>query len=233
MLSAVGGCELSTTTHVKTAWKKFKDLQCVLSARHLSFKTHGRVYSSCVRSAMLYASETWPLTKPKPPASAAKRQGNDQTDLQCETARHCHHQVQWATCAAWHWGSGPHSEGEKTPMVWTCGTLQWCSQVSLWQVDGKRGPGRPKMTWKQLTERYCREWKLSVINPHDRHTWRSGVRFKFSPKFTITCLLCLSMNFILSADLSSYLWSDPRNGRDKFLGDMLISWIMNEWSYQI
>ena len=44
------------------------------------------------------------------------------------------------------------------------------------QVDGKRGTGRPKMTWKQLTERDCREWKLSAINPHDRHTWRSGVR---------------------------------------------------------
>ena len=44
------------------------------------------------------------------------------------------------------------------------------------QVDGKRGPGRPKMTWKQLTERDCREWKLSAINPHDRRTWRSGVR---------------------------------------------------------
>ena len=35
------------------------------------------------------------------------------------------------------------------------------------QVDGKRGPRRPKMTWKQLTERDCREWKLSAINPHD------------------------------------------------------------------
>ena len=44
------------------------------------------------------------------------------------------------------------------------------------QVDGKRGPGRPKMTWKQLTERDCREWKLSAIDPHDRHTWGSGVR---------------------------------------------------------
>ena len=44
------------------------------------------------------------------------------------------------------------------------------------QVDGKRGPGRPKMTWKQLTERDCREWKLSAINPHDRRTWRAGVR---------------------------------------------------------
>ena len=32
------------------------------------------------------------------------------------------------------------------------------------------------MTWKQLTERDCREWKLSAINPHDRHTWKSGVR---------------------------------------------------------
>ena len=37
------------------------------------------------------------------------------------------------------------------------------------QVDGKRGP---KMTWKQLTERDCRE----AIDHHDRHTWRSGVR---------------------------------------------------------
>ena len=44
------------------------------------------------------------------------------------------------------------------------------------QVDGKRGPGRPKMTWKQLTEKDCREWKLLAIDPHDRHTLRSGVR---------------------------------------------------------
>ena len=44
------------------------------------------------------------------------------------------------------------------------------------QADGKRVPGRPEMTWKQLTERNCRVWKLSAIDPHDRHTWRSGVR---------------------------------------------------------
>ena len=44
------------------------------------------------------------------------------------------------------------------------------------QVGGKHGPGRPKMTWKQLTKRDCREWKLSAINPHDRNIWRSGVR---------------------------------------------------------
>ena len=32
------------------------------------------------------------------------------------------------------------------------------------------------MTWKQLTKKDCREWKLSGIDPHDRDTWRSGVR---------------------------------------------------------
>ena len=66
------------------------------------------------------------------PMSAAKWHGNDQKDLQCQAARHCHHQIKWATCTARHWGSGPHSEGEKASLVWTCGTLQWCSQDSFW-----------------------------------------------------------------------------------------------------
>ena len=38
MLTAVGGCELSTATHLKTSWKKFKELLPVLSSGHLSFK---------------------------------------------------------------------------------------------------------------------------------------------------------------------------------------------------
>ena len=63
MLFAAGGCELSTTTRVKTAWKKFKELLPVLSSCHLSFKSCGRVYSSGFRNAMFHTSETWPLTR--------------------------------------------------------------------------------------------------------------------------------------------------------------------------
>ena len=63
MLSAGGGCEMAVTTRVKTAWKKFREPLPVLTSRHLSYKTRGHVYSSCVRCAMLHASETWPLTK--------------------------------------------------------------------------------------------------------------------------------------------------------------------------
>ena len=44
------------------------------------------------------------------------------------------------------------------------------------QIDGRQGAGRPKLTWKKLTERDCREWKLTTVDPQERSTWRSGVR---------------------------------------------------------
>ena len=71
MLSAAGGCELSTTTRVKTAWKKFKDLLPVLSSRHLSFKTRGHVYSLCAECNAPCQGDL-AIDKAEPPASAAK-----------------------------------------------------------------------------------------------------------------------------------------------------------------
>ena len=121
MLSAAGGCELSAKTRVKTAWKKFKDLLPVLSSRHLSFKTCGRLYSSCVRSAMLHASETWPLTKP----NFQRLQQNDRAMIR----QICNVRLQDIVTTR-------SNEllvrlGIEDPMVWTCGMLQWCSQDSL------------------------------------------------------------------------------------------------------
>ena len=177
MLSAAGGCELSTTTRVKTAWKKFKDLLPVLSSCHLSFKTRGCVYSSCVRSAMLHASETWPLTKPN--LQHLQRKDRAMIRRICNvrpqdivTTRSTELLVRLGI--------------EDLDLILKERRLRWYEHVERSngavktafdiQVDGKRGPGRPKMTWKQLIERDCREQKLSAINPHDRHSWRSGVR---------------------------------------------------------
>ena len=43
------------------------------------------------------------------------------------------------------------------------------------QIDGKHGPGMPKMTWKQLTgiAESGSAWLLTLMI---RHTWRFGVR---------------------------------------------------------
>ena len=38
------------------------------------------------------------------------------------------------------------------------------------QIDGKPGAGRPKQTWKKLTEKDCREWKLTTVDPQERST---------------------------------------------------------------
>ena len=154
MLSAAGGCELSTTTRVKTAWKKFKDLLPVLSSCQLSFKTCGHMYSSCVRSAMLHASKTWPLTKP----NLQRVQRNDRAMIRqiCNvgpqdivTTRSSDLLVRFGI--------------EDLELILKERRLRWYGHVEHSngaiktafdiQHDGKHGPGRPKMTWKQLTER--------------------------------------------------------------------------------
>ena len=90
MLSAAGGCELSTTTR-ENVLEEVQGYQFSFSATSLS-----RRMAACIahmRRAMLHASETWPLTKPNL-QRLQRNDGNDQTNLQCQAARHCHHQVQ-------------------------------------------------------------------------------------------------------------------------------------------
>ena len=43
-------------------------------------------------------------------------------------------------------------------------------------MAGGGGAGRPRLTWKKLTEKDCREWKLAIVDPQETSTWRSGVR---------------------------------------------------------
>ena len=38
------------------------------------------------------------------------------------------------------------------------------------QIEGRWGAGRPKLTWKKLTEKGFREWKLTTVDPQERST---------------------------------------------------------------
>ena len=140
----------------------------VLSSRNLSFKTHGRVYSSCMRSAMLHAKETWPLTK----LNLQHLLRNDRAMIrQICNVRPQDIVTNRSNVLLVRLGI------EDLDLILKERRLQWyghveCSNGAVKtafdiQVDEKSGPGRPKMTWKQLTEMDCREWKLSDINPHD------------------------------------------------------------------
>ena len=162
---------------MKTAWKKFKELLPVLTSRHLSYKTHGHVYSSCVRSAMIHASETWPLTK----TNLQRMQRNDRAMIRqiCSIKPEDVARVRSSELLA-------KLQLEDLDLILRERRLHWLGHVELSsgairtaydiQIDGKRGAERPKQTWKKLSEKDCREWKLTTVDPQERSTWRSGVR---------------------------------------------------------
>ena len=131
MLSAGEGCEITVTTCVKTAWKKFRQLLPVLTSRNLSYKTRGQVYSSCMQSAMLHASETWPLTK----TNLRRYQRSDRTMIRqiCSIKPENVAMVRSSELLA-------KLELEdlnlilretKASLVLACGVLLWCSQNSM------------------------------------------------------------------------------------------------------
>ena len=125
---------LSTTTRVKTTWKKFKDLLPVLSSGYLSFKTRGCMYSSCfgAQCSMPARLGHW-QSQTASVCSEMTGQWSDRSAMSDHKTLSPPGPVSYLCGLALR--TGPHSEGEKTPMVWICGTLQWCSQDSLWHTD--------------------------------------------------------------------------------------------------
>ena len=49
------------TARTRIGWTKFRECGELLYGRKFSLKMKGRIYQSCVRSEMLYGSETWCL----------------------------------------------------------------------------------------------------------------------------------------------------------------------------
>ena len=60
MLSQEGGCEHATLKRIQTGWLKFRELSGLLIGKGMSLKSKGIIYTTCIRPAMLYGSETWP-----------------------------------------------------------------------------------------------------------------------------------------------------------------------------
>ena len=91
------------------------------------FKTRGCVYNSCVQSAMLHDSETWPLTKP----NLQHLQWNDRAMIRhiCNLKPQDTVTIRFTELLA-----QLGIEREKASLVWTRGTLQQCSQDNLWHA---------------------------------------------------------------------------------------------------
>ena len=61
MLSSGVGAGEASRVRVRCAWKKFRELSPILTARGASLTLKGKIYSAYIRSSMIYGSETWPM----------------------------------------------------------------------------------------------------------------------------------------------------------------------------
>ena len=59
MIGGGGGAEEASRARVRSAWCKFRELAPFLTKRGASLTFKGLLCSVCVRSVMIYGSETW------------------------------------------------------------------------------------------------------------------------------------------------------------------------------
>ena len=126
---------------------------------------------------MLHASETWPLTK----TNLQRLQHNDRPMIRqiCSIKPEDVATVRSSELLA-------KLQLEDLDLILRERRLRWFGHVEPSsgairkacdiQIEGRWGAGRPKLTWKKLTEKDCCEWKLQTVDPQERSTWRSGVR---------------------------------------------------------
>ena len=61
---------------------KFKSLLPILTSKHVSLRTRGKVFNASVRSALLHGNETWASTAPD--LQRLRRNDNDPLDLRSQ-----------------------------------------------------------------------------------------------------------------------------------------------------
>ena len=154
-----GGCDLSVITRIRSAWGKFRELLPILTSRALSYITRGQIYSTYIRTVLLYASECWAPNV------------NDLLKLQ----RNDRAMIRW-TCNVRlkdHISSDSLLRKLGINNIQTLlryNRLRWfghvvrndgcINSITEFEVVGQRGRGRPKKTWKDTINNDLRHWKL-------------------------------------------------------------------------
>ena len=181
MLSAGGGCELAAITRCKCSWGKFRQLLPLLPNHHLPLLTRGKVYSSCVRSVMLHAAETWAMkvdtlnrlrrndramirwicnVRAKDEVSSDSlltKLGIQELDVVLRTSR-----MRW-------FGHVERSTG-------------WIAEVRKLNVVAQKRSGRPRKSWDEVLENDRKKLGMDSADPQNRSKWRGRLRERLVKK---------------------------------------------------
>jgi hypothetical protein len=164
MLSAGGGSELSSCVRIKTAWGKFRQLLPILSNHNLPYATRGKIYNSCVRSAMLHASECWPISKP----TLNRLTRNDRCMIRWMCGAKSEPSTDYALLLNTLGIPSLDTRLRANRLRWfghverNNGWLQQCRNIV---VPKTRRRGRPLTTWDDTVKEDIQAWHLSAVDP--------------------------------------------------------------------
>ena len=172
-LKTSGGSEAAVTARMRIGWIKFRECSELLLGKRFSLKIKARVYQSCVRSAILYGSETLCLRE-------------KEMDIFGRTER--------AMCGA-KLANRKNAENRMDmlglnqtidKMVKASG-VRWLGYVLRkedgdvvrsapeFNFDRRRKRGRPKRTWRKQVEEERLKAGLNLKDAHNRSKWRERV----------------------------------------------------------
>ena len=177
-LNTTGGCEIAVTARSRIGWIKFRECSEILKGRRFSLKMKGKIYKSCVRSAMLYGSEAWCLR-----------------EKEMEILRRTERAVIRGMCGVKLLDQRNSEElmdmfgikesldrmAQASSMRWYGHLLRKADENVIlktlkFEVSGSRGRGRPKQTWKKQVKNEMKKNGLVKEDACDRTKWRGVLK---------------------------------------------------------
>jgi len=176
LLDIEGGVDRAVEKRIGEGWNRFHSMKELLTRKGISLKLKGRLYDSCVRSCLLYASETWAMKV------------CHEKDLERAERR----MVRWmcgvrlsdrVRTEELYRRLGIEEIGTKVRR----GRLRWFGHVerlneNCWQkrcrslvVQGVKPRGRPKKTWMETVKADMSKLGLSREDASDRVKWRRAI----------------------------------------------------------
>ena len=175
MLCAGGGCKLAIVTRCSTSWGKFKRLLPILTSKHVSLRTRGKVFNACVRSTLLHGSETWAPTAP----DLQRLRQNDRSMVCWICGVRDDDEVSADTLCAM-LGVQEVTAALRTRRLRWYGHVARSSScinsITSMSIPSARRRGRLKKTLSECVKTDMKMCNLGSINPLNREAWGLGVR---------------------------------------------------------
>ena len=175
-ISSGGGATASVVARIGVGWRKFRELKPILTSRAFSHLTKGVVYSTSVRSAMIYGSQTWALKAD----DVARLERTENAMLRWMCGVKIRDRVNSNTLR-------DRLEIKNIKEVVGRSRLSWLGHVLRMEenrgvsrtynmiVEGENPKGRPPTTWNAVVERDMKDRGLNRDMAQNRVAWRGRV----------------------------------------------------------